>query len=782
MSLTRKYSFIFMMKLLILLSAITFKVQANTSIKNTPIIVIGEDIFPPYEFIDQEGKPSGFFIDIIEEVFQRMHQEYILRFDDWKTNLKTIDQNKADIMLNICYTNERAKKYAFTSTICYRYDAIVCKKESSIRSIQDLKDKKIFVIEKDISHIELINRDITSNIIPLSDTNLGVKFISKGKADAFIIPRYSAEESIRMLKIKDLEVRNTTQPPRKMCIAGLLKNTALINKIDRYLTEIKIDGTYQTIYDKWFGVHQDSGKISQKTQTFIILLILLSVLFLLFIIILKQQVNKATALTQLLNKRLLLSLKVGDTTVWHYNASTKAFTSIYGKPLPKFNITSKVLESYMFPEDLKKHHQDIQNVLDGKIDSANSTLCFHNPDNEKEIIYIKNEIIAEYRKGKAIGIIGSWRNITDDIRLKEELHERNQITLLSLQYGNVVTWEYDCKTRDFAILHQDKSQKHYYKTIKDYIKNAHPDSLPTVKRLYRIVTERVDQRFAEEIQYKLPNEEKWIYGTLVGIPFRKKGDSKITKYIGCSIDHTTLSETLFALKKAKEKAEKSDRLKSAFLANVSHEIRTPLNAIVGFSDLIVSSPNHVEKSEYINVINENNQLLLRLIEDILDLSRIESDCLEFKNEEVNLMEIMQELKTLYQTKTPQNIQFKIDLADTNYTLYIDKARLLQILSNFINNALKFTSEGYVAIGYYLKDKKIRIYCKDTGIGIQPKNLCLIFERFEKISPFTQGTGLGLNICKAIAKNYNGKIGVESIPQEGSTFWVEFPFQHIQKID
>lgn len=751
-----------------------------TETKESPIIILGEDIFPPFEFIDNKGNPAGFFIDLTKEIFTRMNKKYILRFNDWKTIKKRLSEGDGDLILNVCYTKERTQKYAFTSTICYRYDAIVCKKEAPYRSLENLKDKKTVVIEEDISHQELKKAKITTQIHPITSINYGVELISQGKRDAFIIPSTSAEESIRLLGLKNLEIRSLTQAPRKMCIVSTPEKKSLIIAINKQLSEIQKDGTFQNIYNKWFGIYQRPNQISTKTRFLIMALAALTILFLLFIIILKKQVNKATELTKLLNKRLSLSLKVGNTTVWHYNNMSQRFTSLYGNVLPEFSISSKEIESYMFFKDLKKHHSQIQDILNDKTDSISSILRFKNPGNTKETIYIKNEMIAEYKKKKTVGIIGSWRNITKDIKLKEELFESNQMTLLALQYGNVVTWEYDCKNKSFTILYQKGHNEEYYKTIEEFVKNAHADYQEEMKSIYDIVTNARDERFASEIRYLMPNQKSWFYGTFVGVPFRKGDSSHITKFIGCSIDHTTLSKTLLELKEAKEKAERSDKLKSAFLANMSHEIRTPLNAIIGFSDLIISSPNNKNKSHYMKIITENNQLLLRLINDILDLSRIESGCLEFKDEAINLTELILELTLLYEKKMPQHVKLKQSYTPEACLIYMDKTRLFQIFTNFINNAIKFTSKGCITIGYTKTQESIRVFCQDTGIGITQENHTIIFDRFEKINSFTQGTGLGLAICKAIVENYQGKIGVDSTPQKGSIFWAEFSLQKLEK--
>lgn len=241
-----------------------------------------------------------------------------------------------------------------------------------------------------------------------------------------------------------------------------------------------------------------------------------------------------------------------------------------------------------------------------------------------------------------------------------------------------------------------------------------------------------------------------------------------------SVDITHQKHNEEQLRIAKEKAENLDRLKSAFLANMSHEIRTPLNAIVGFSDLLQYVEDMEERKEYVHIVQENNKLLLQLVTDILDLSKIESGVLDFDMGFINVRELCEEIEISYKIKE-KNVPVIFDKESPDYSIYSDKKRLTQVITNFINNALKFTTEGEINLGYNLKGKnKLEFYVKDTGIGISPQEINKVFDRFVKLNTFSQGTGLGLSICKSIIEQLNGTIGVESKPGVGSRFWFTHP--------
>ena len=248
----------------------------------------------------------------------------------------------------------------------------------------------------------------------------------------------------------------------------------------------------------------------------------------------------------------------------------------------------------------------------------------------------------------------------------------------------------------------------------------------------------------------------------------------IIEMLCINFDITQLKETEQMLIKAKDKAEEADRLKSAFLANMSHEIRTPLNAIIGFSSMLEEAEDQEEKHQYITIIEDNNKLLLQLISDILDLSKIEAGTFDIIPEKVNAEQLCSDLFQAMQMKaTPQvELRLKDDLPELTFTS--DKNRLYQVLLNFVTNAFKFTSEGSITIDYQINGNEVKFSVQDTGMGVEPEKQKAIFTRFVKLNSFIPGTGLGLPICQSIVTQLGGKIGVESEPGKGSCFWFTHP--------
>ena len=242
------------------------------------------------------------------------------------------------------------------------------------------------------------------------------------------------------------------------------------------------------------------------------------------------------------------------------------------------------------------------------------------------------------------------------------------------------------------------------------------------------------------------------------------------------IDHQKKIEE--ELRIAKEKAENLDRLKSAFLANMSHEIRTPLNSIVGFASLLAESEDKEEREEYLAIMQENSELLLQLISDILDLSKIEAGTLDFNMGYLNVKDLCEDIVRYYDIKEDKEVPVVLAPGLPDYRIYSDKKRLMQVIINFINNALKFTHEGQVLLDYHFEenDNQIEFSVTDTGIGIAPEKAGKVFDRFVKLNTFSKGTGLGLSICRSIVDHLKGSIGVESELGVGSRFWFTHPYE------
>ena len=303
----------------------------------------------------------------------------------------------------------------------------------------------------------------------------------------------------------------------------------------------------------------------------------------------------------------------------------------------------------------------------------------------------------------------------------------------------------------------------------------HPEDRKRFLDFYDEVRDGKRRHFQGEMRIRRPgtkNEWNWVSSNVMVTNY--KPEENEIEIIGINYDITELKETEAELIQARDKAEMMDRLKSAFLANMSHEIRTPLNAIVGFSDLLVETEELSERQEYIKIVRENNELLLQLISDILDLSKIEAGTFEFANGDVDVNLLCEDIVRSMGMKAKEEVELVLDNHLPVCHVISDRNRIHQVISNFVNNAMKFTSEGSIHVGYKLKDGELEFYVEDTGIGIEKEQLPHIFERFVKLNSFVHGTGLGLSICQSIVEQLGGRIGVDSEKGKGSRFWFTIP--------
>ena len=335
---------------------------------------------------------------------------------------------------------------------------------------------------------------------------------------------------------------------------------------------------------------------------------------------------------------------------------------------------------------------------------------------------------------------------------------------------------------------QGHAQKSWYKNIGEEsgtplseiigtYKSFHPDDRDLILQFFEEVQKGNADKLSHKIRVFRENGEcTWTH---VNLFVRKYApQDKVIELISINYDITDLKQIEEMLVNERDRAEASDRLKSAFLANMSHEIRTPLNAIVGFSSLLASAENVVEKELYNSLISHNNELLLNMINDIIDLSKIEAGYLELHQNWFNLTELLDECVAEYARLLPSGVELLTSYPEHDALVELDKLRIKQILNNFLSNALKNTIRGYVEVFYEIDKHCVRIGVKDTGRGIPQNMLEKIFERFEKVDSFAQGVGLGLSICKSIVDKMNGRIQVYSQLGLGTTFIAELPCHSI----
>ena len=379
-------------------------------------------------------------------------------------------------------------------------------------------------------------------------------------------------------------------------------------------------------------------------------------------------------------------------------------------------------------------------------------------------------------------------------QLNQSLHE--ELTKLSKMKRNNIEYELVLKAMKLATWRVDVPSRSM--TVENDFRDKVDDYLPApgtpLETVYQQLVAEDRERFAESMgalaegridelheQYRVqvPHTDHTYWGESYAMIDKRDLEGKPLSLVGTSMRIDDQKQIEQALIEARNQAEESDRLKSAFLANMSHEIRTPLNAIVGFSDILPMAQSEEERQQLIGLIKQNNAHLLRLFDDMVNMSKLEAGSgNQLVKSTFSLKPLFDELAQQY-AQSPQlgQVSIVVGVEDDTLTVTTDRQRLREILNQYMNNAVKFTQQGSITMGYEPLGDRLRLYVKDTGKGI-PADKCddRLFERFVKVDEFIPGTGLGLSICRSLALNLGAKVGVASTLGEGSTFWVDLPLE------
>lgn len=446
------------------------------------------------------------------------------------------------------------------------------------------------------------------------------------------------------------------------------------------------------------------------------------------------------------------------------------------------------LPGFIYPEETKKNMALIvQKCLDT---SEVTNLDLSIPGHNAPVVYFKIRLVPLHHKYVVLYI----RNVSEQVEkekqnklLSGQLTESRTMMELALKNSHITTYSFNfhlfqtCDKVHCNHCFQFYGANNYLLDRNKYICRAlstlrHPDDREDFFLLFNEIRNKKIPELAVNFRLKNDNDEYRSY-EIIGKALEYDSEGLANLIVGCLIDNQKYVDYEQSLIDAKEKAETADQLKSAFLANMTHEIRTPLNAIVGFSDLLSIETDPEIRDTYIGLIKSNNELLLRLINDVLDVSKIESGMVTFAYTEVYLPSVMRDLYNVMQLRITEDVELILDVC-SDITLRTDQNRMTQILSNLLTNAIKHTTQGTIRFGYKLIDNYVHFYVSDTGKGIAAKDLDRIFGRFVQLKGGYNGIGLGLAICKGLVTKMGGEISVSSEVGKGSTFRFTLPLSHV----
>lgn len=443
--------------------------------------------------------------------------------------------------------------------------------------------------------------------------------------------------------------------------------------------------------------------------------------------------------------------------------------------------STPIMDNPVIPDAVKKAFQR-QRKIQVDFDYDFSIVCrtgFYNTRCTSEVKRISCKGTPVFGPdGKMQNYVFIMNDISREYEYSVKLKESTQLAYQAIQASGLVHWRYDNRVHRFSSYNDPVTNfdSSVWLTPEDYLGTVHPDDRPGIMDYLRRMDDGADFSDEAPMRVKTAYDDEWQDCVVTGTSYLKDDETgKVLLYTGFRRNVTSWKKMVNELSDAKERAERSDKLKSAFLANISHEIRTPLNAIIGFSNLLTNTDKKEEIAEYQRIIVTNSDLLLRLINDILDLSKIEAGFMDRKLSEFDLSAYFDELYgSVRQAMANPSVELICDNPYEYCLVRMDANRLAQLVLNYATNAIQCTYRGEIRMGYRRQGEGIYFYVSDTGIGIPDKDKSRLYHRFEKLNEFTQGTGLGLAICKVVTESAGGQVGFESEEGVGSTFWSWVP--------
>ncbi len=774
-----------------------------------PILIVGsEQEYPPFAIGMKDSQADGFTVDLWKAVATEAGLDYVIHVLPFRKILQDFKAGYIDVLINLAISDERNHFADFTVPHVVVHGAIFVRKgQNKIHSEADLAGKSIIVLNADLAHNYAISKGWQNQLVLVDTSADGLRLLDSGQYDAMLLSKLSGMQTLQKLGLINIEALPVKAGfSQKFAFAVPEGQSDLLGKINEALAIIKSNGTYDRLYDKWFGIYEAkevSFKDFLKYLVPIILLFLGGAGYFVYLRHLERQA--AQKALQESEVHLRLCQIGGDIGTWESNLINNKETwsektaSLFGHPaLTEPNWQDFI--NIVHPDDRNRvieaknsHLEKNTNYdVDYRVNCANG-----------ELLWLRSAGRAERSKdGNPVLIRGIVQNITERKIAEDKLRESENKLLVILEsveayiylkdtqgnylFANRLVRELFGASMD-EIIGQNDSKFFDPKTVTELSRN---DQLVLTTGI-TLKSEETNQNLKDgtistylSIKLPLRNEAGEIFalcGISTDISERKQFEAELERHRN-HLEELVHSRTL-ELAAARDAAETANRAKSTFLANMSHELRTPLNGMIGMTELALQRATDPKLINYLNKSVYASKHLLEVINDILDISRIEADRLALEEHTFSLIRVLEDILRIQQDQAiSKGLHLKLDINPILLPDYCigDDFRIKQILLNFLSNAIKFSEQGVVRVRASLNDYEhqslmLRIEVYDQGIGISPEQQQRLFNAFTQADSSTTrkygGSGLGLTICKRLANLMGGDVGVNSEVGQGSMFWM-----------
>jgi signal transduction histidine kinase/ABC-type amino acid transport substrate-binding protein len=834
---THRHSIAIIILLLSLLMPATAQTLSNRYTKERPVVIVCDWDKPPYEFLNDHGEPTGSNIDIIRAVMDKLGLSCKFVMKEWTIALKTFERGQADIIL----ANARRyspDQYAISENIINynRIRVAMLGDSTSMITFKQLEREGVVFKPGDYSAYYFTDEDTTAMVmnIEYQSPKVALMGIANGDYKYYVWGEESLKWKLKELGLSGITLNDVGIPISEVHFIG--RDRQLIEEIDDQFSRLKQAGNVADIQTHWFHPEQEKPETSPTMLFIIIGILLLAAIAYGISRLMRAHVKSATRNYDELNDMMIKALHMGNFNVMEYDIAADRMVNRYGNILPDGGLTLSQFADRIHPDQQEEFRQKIQQLINGREQKFDLDKRWNagTAEHPRWLTLNGHAICETDENGQPAFIINAIHNVTHEVEEDEAIKDLNthynhlvNMPFLGMSFYDKDGWLIsinDSMKELCGISDDTPDSKRYWESVNMYDVNNLRSIYKPEDRSDTIVCQHLCEpemgidKYIEFSVRPLCNINGQIVNYLISafdntnehnddhqehlLQRRQRqllSDIETQKLrlefmLRERPDKNELSNARQQLQVQTEEAQQSVGRKSGFMASMTHELRTPLNAILGFSSVLLAIGDDPERSDYVRIIRNSSDMLQRLINDIIEASRIsEGAAMVIQPKHVDFTTRFDDMCTaLRQRVQNPDVEFITDNPYEHLYTTVDTERIMQILTNFVTNAVKFTTQGHIHVGYkyttifsHLPAESshhtskpamgLYIYCRDTGIGIPADKQDIIFNRFVKLDEFVQGTGMGLAISKSIAESCGGQIGVSSEgPGKGSSFWAWIP--------